>query len=154
MTPRDESPTGGTDNRAARRERSGFGHLDLPWVGSVPNVGRSLGYLRANRRHGGRPTTPVRCDVVPVIYARSAHGAQSARWSTARLVRAQTAHRTYTAQTVVGGHASDAVETGDVVRSDDSSSSSATLVPTSPLAAILTAPTRAPNLHQSGTVRM
>lgn len=112
----DEAPTLAQDpqpgrqddlTRAERREPRGIGHLDLPWRGPIPNVGRSIHRLRAAWRgragRRGMPwRTPVKVDVVPAIHQRAARGSWSARWSGAHVIT-RLSHRTYTAVTAVDG---------------------------------------------------
>lgn len=103
----DDTPDGWDGSRAERREPRGIGHLDLPWHGPIPHVGRSIHRLRAawHNRAGRRELswhTPVPVDVVPVIHQRAARGNWAARWSGARVV-ARLSHRTYAPVTTVAG---------------------------------------------------
>jgi hypothetical protein len=128
--PVDTAPLARPGNRAGRRERSGLGHLDLPWVGTVPDVGRVLGRLRAAR------------------------GSWSARWSLARGL-VQHAHPTFTAPTTAGDQAAEADSTDAETGADRASGPGETPGPVpAPVTALTSRPTRGPNLRSAGQVLM
>jgi hypothetical protein len=146
----DRAPSAPPDNRPGGRARSGIGHLDFPWVGTVPNVGQSLRRLRAagkSRQGRGASAAPVRVDVVPVIHQRAARGAWSARWSTAA-VFGRRSHCTFVAPTTAGDVAPDnLVEASDIGAGRASRPSETPGLAPAPVTALTSRPTRGPNLR-------